>query len=72
MFAHPDFVYRPLSAEQRKARSDAATIRIYGSLAKAKKTREKKLRRLIAERNKLSARLTIVRSHIVHLKRALS
>lgn len=65
----PGYVYRPWSEERRQRASESATIRIYGSLDKAKKMRVKKLRALIRRRVKLANELGIVRTRIKQLRK---
>lgn len=73
---HPQYVYRPWSEEMKQRSSDAAVTRHYGSLEKATEARaqkmkelEKRERELMADRDKLTQELTLVRANLTHLRK---
>lgn len=53
----PNYVYKPWSKKRRHKAKIAASIRLYGSLTKAKKVRTKKLQTLLQKHKKLKTKL---------------
>lgn len=69
---HPDYVYKPWSTERRQAARDAAAIRLYGGVTKARRARSRQLQALLVKRSKLTLELGKVRARIQQLQEQLS